>query len=251
MGLSAWTASRKKRLTTASLYFCWVSTASNTSATSRMARARCQLTSTSESTSGASITSRRSGRLSDRRQNSRSSADSCSGSSALLHDRSSKGVNQRASSCGSSAPAGTRQTGCRVPAARGLTPLATSPARWLKMTDLPIFVPPTMAATSSGRSSSWARSLRPSSSNHCRPASGATPMRWAAWSSRLSAASSERTFSANVLKSASIGLTGSRLGHQRAAITASPSHRRRSPGTPWPQPAASAFPSDPDAGPKR
>ena len=61
MGFSASTAARKNCLTAASLYFCWVSTATSTSAAWRIAVARCQLTSTSESTSGASRSSSRGG----------------------------------------------------------------------------------------------------------------------------------------------------------------------------------------------
>ena len=59
IGLSASTAARKNCFTAASLYFCCVRSAISTSAVWRMARARCQFTVTSESTSGASTSTSR------------------------------------------------------------------------------------------------------------------------------------------------------------------------------------------------
>ena len=99
----------------------------------------------------------------------RSSAASSSGSSGDCQARSWKCSNSLASSAGSSQPGGTRHTGCFVPAANGVAALAVSPARWLKTTDLPMFVPPTMATISSGGPSTCGSSLQRSSSNHLGP----------------------------------------------------------------------------------
>ena len=133
IGLSASTAARKNCFTAASLYFCCVNTATSTSAAWRIARARCQFTAASESTSGASSSSSRGGIVGPTRQNSRFSAESPSGSSADCQACRSNGSNSRANRAGSAKCGGTRHTGCFVPAASGLAALATSPASWLKI----------------------------------------------------------------------------------------------------------------------
>ena len=80
-----------------------------------------------------------------------------------------------------------------MPAASGLAALATSPASWLKIDDLPMFVPPTIATTKSGGRSSCAKSLFRSRSNHSWPAGGGTPAAAASGSSAPIARSSRRT----------------------------------------------------------
>jgi len=197
IGLSASTAARKNCFTAASLYFCWVRTATSTSAAWRMARARSQLTSASESTSGASNSSNRGGMFALVRQKSRFSAESASGSSAAVHCSKENDLKSRRSDSGSSTPGGARQTGCFVPAASGLEALATSPARWLKMTDLPMFVPPTIPTTKSGAESTCGSSLLRSSSNHSRPSGPATPTSAATGSNWTSARWSRLISSAN------------------------------------------------------
>src|SRR5215469_4146469 len=154
-GLSASAALRKNCLTAASLYFCCVSTAISTSATRRIWSARSQLTAASESTSGVSNSSNRGGTESATRQKIKCSAQSVRASFSDCQRRSSKPSNSRETrSASSSKPGGTRQTGCLVPAASGLTALAFWPARWLNTTDLPMLVPPTTATTSAGLASS-------------------------------------------------------------------------------------------------
>ena len=148
-----------------------------------MARARCQFTVTSESTSGASTSTSRGGTWLPSRQKIRSVGASKSGSSADCQACNSKCSKSRPSSAGSSQPGGTRQTGCFVPAASGVAVLAVSPARWLKTTDLPMFVPPTMATINSGGPCNCGSSLRWRRSNHSRPCGGPTPTRWAAGAS--------------------------------------------------------------------
>lgn len=129
IGLSASAALRKNCFTAASLYFCCVSTAISTSDAWRMMSARCQLTGASESMSGVSNNSKRGGIAAPVRQNKRCSGVSASGSSAACQRRNSNPVKSRASAVSSLKSSGTRQTGCRVPAASGLTALAISPAR--------------------------------------------------------------------------------------------------------------------------
>ncbi len=126
--------------------------------------------------SGVSNSSSRSGTCRLTRQKSKCSGPVSSASSLDLPGAQRRSLRRAARAAFSSAKAGgTRQTGCRVPAANGLTALATSPARWLKITDLPMFVPPTTATTNSGGASNCGNSLLASSSNHSWPRGEGTP----------------------------------------------------------------------------
>src|SRR5439155_6594055 len=94
---------------------------------------------------------------------------------------------------------GTRQTGCFVPEANGLVALARPPAKWLKMTLLPMFVPPTTATTRKASSVNCGSSLRSSNSNQSRRDSGGSCSKSACDSSCRTAASKRRTSSAQAV----------------------------------------------------